>query len=515
MSLGKKKKRRNSGDNSDTISWPSTRKNQSNNSERLRTEEDPSLTVPAVNSGSVLTNWLKDSTLKNVFGSEKRRSKELQELDASVASLNRLRDDPNKNTQYLDRIAAAYEVIDRIEPWRRRREGTRERETAVSSLHKAAIEEITTLTDILIRKDREANDRAQIMKDLPPLEDEQLSKSYVHGTDAIADILLDGAVRGGTAATKVTGGTDGLREQSQELHFFASETDESGRTIRDGQGYSKAKQNADSKFGGGGSKLNQDKWLPSWRHAGRPIVGFLEFGQEIGTKDGTIKSGENDIKIITPPLTQGVSFSTIPLQEMGPKAIRMINEDDVVRMLAFLAENSTDSSKPKLPPLIRVLQQSTWKGASNRDEFTKFANKGGDFHNLATGKVGYRTYDTQQVLSILGLSDKIEIYAFPQQRTGAVEQGIDSRNSGVEGATQPNDGVEVRRDLEFVADHTERVNALINRLAESSHNQTSNHENVTAFKNYLMADPNVDPIDALVAATLYPSLINSVRGNLR
>jgi hypothetical protein len=217
---------------------------------------------------------------------------------------------------------------------------------------------------------------------------------WIHGTDVIAEILASGKVWGGTAALKIIGTDEDQRSavaaEGQKQHFFVAITEDDGVPPQPGNAFTKGRQAADS-------KIRSNTPPPSWVHAGRPLMGIIEFKAD-PTKE--YKLGE--VKAVPTVYDEKLKRSTLPLAELQPVGIRMISEGDVVRMLDYI--HATDKTRLQaLPPVIRVLAKTDWQGGDT-SVCRAMLGDSGDYKRLVAeaDPNAWRVYDTETVIRALG-----------------------------------------------------------------------------------------------------------------
>jgi hypothetical protein len=154
-----------------------------------------------------------------------------------------------------------------------------------------------------------------------------LSRVWLHGSDAVAEILASGEVLGGSAALKNVGTEAhahlGEDAADQEMHFFMVRTDSGGAAPSPGMTL-KARQNADR-------KVRNNTPLPSWDRSGRPLLSVIEFEYDEASDD--TQDGVRRVET----RTGAAGRSSLPLSELHPVAIRVTDEEDAVRILDYVA----------------------------------------------------------------------------------------------------------------------------------------------------------------------------------
>lgn len=328
-----------------------------------------------------IEDWVRISTVKSVVpGLSMPRSPALQEVDRAVADLAEVYRGDERQA-----FAAAQAVAQRLRDWRATKAPGHVsiREGAVARLQEA-------LRSII---DRFYDRQAEEMRQVPPIPGGSLQRVWLHGTDAIAEILASGQVWGGTAALKNIGSDEAERaavaEQRQGQHFFMALTQGKGTTPSPGNAFVKGRQAADA-------KIRQGNHLPSWMRGGRPLMGVIEF--PVDPQQDLV---EGAIRSMSTVAHEDANRSILPLAELRPGGIRMINEGDVVRMLDYVA--ATDRAQlQSLPPVIRVLTAPHWNGGDT-DAWLELLRDTGDYKRLMTEAEpqAWTMYETAAVLHAL------------------------------------------------------------------------------------------------------------------
>ena len=244
--------------------------------------------VQGRNEERVLDTWVDQSTVKRM-GIEKPRSQQLRQVDDAVTNLARTYQQGDERAV----LHAALSVREQLENW----ESTKSSEHVSKRDH--AVTELRNTTQRIV--DTFYSKLAQKMKSVPS--SEGLSgRSWVHGTDAMAEILATGDVYGGTAALKLLGTDKNQREvvgasreaegstrieRGQEQHFYMALTESDGTTEKPGNAYIKGRQAADSKL-----RRGPLEHLPSWKHGLRPLMGVLEM--QASTEDADLEDAQKN-----------------------------------------------------------------------------------------------------------------------------------------------------------------------------------------------------------------------------
>ncbi|GCF09841.1 emp24/gp25L/p24 family protein [Dictyobacter arantiisoli] len=340
----------------------------------------------------LLKNWVSTSTVKVKFlRVDKPRSEALQGVDKTVASLAVAyegRDDRSK-------FNAALDIRDQLEHWRETKqpEHISEREDAVTQLEHV----VQSVIDNFYRP------MEQRMRALPASSENTFERVWIHGTDAIGEIMESGEIWGGTAALKILGRDNRQREavagqiafdQAQEQHFFMALTEENGATASPGNAFTKGRQAADHKI-----REGSQSYLHSWKYADRPLMGVIEFPSH--QEDADPQESETIRAIRTNESSEDYR-STLPLHDLNPIGIRMVNEGDVVRMLSYIHDTNKEQLS-QLPQTIKVLRNSSWNGGSP-NEWSALLGEKGDYKRLMTENNPSRwsVYRTNDVLRALG-----------------------------------------------------------------------------------------------------------------
>lgn len=231
-----------------------------------------------------------------------------------------------------------------------------------------------------------------------PAQTNNMAKTWVHGTDAIGEILSSREVWGGHAGIKVLGGdaSGGVEDKSQTHHFFVAQTGEKGISDRPGNAFTKARQNA-------ANKLQNNIELGSWKAAGYPLLGVLEFSSNLNSSlDGnTFQEKGEGIGGINTFMNEKGKYTQKLEGAMKPQALRLMNEHDMVNLALFLkASHESEDLEQFLPIQIRVLNGDNAKASDNINKFLKSDN---GFRSLFTTDMesGWKTYNTQDVLNVI------------------------------------------------------------------------------------------------------------------
>lgn len=364
-----------------------------------QTERSGTSGEPRGAESQVLSNWVRSSTVK-FLGIDKPRSPQLQHVDQAVTDLARVYQQGDGRAE----LHAALNVQQHLEKWEE--SGSSER---ISKRDNAATQlKLTTqrIIDDIYEK------LEQKMQSVPS--SEGLSgRSWIHGTDAIADIMASGDVYGGTAAFKLLGTDDRQREvigssrnnegsdtgntrieRGQEQHFFQALTELDGTTSTPGNAFVKGRQAADSKI-----RQGPQSHLPSWKYGTRPLMGVIECS---ASPDASDLQDEGKIRAIRVAAINSEHRATLSLRELQPTGMRMVNEGDAVRMFEYVAATNKEQLS-QLPPQISVLKDSSWRGGG-LNESINLLKDSGDYRRLMVegDPSRWRTYNTKDVLKTLG-----------------------------------------------------------------------------------------------------------------
>lgn len=347
----------------------------------------------------VLDNWVSQSTTK-FMGIIKPRSQELRSVDLAVERLAQAHKQRDGSTE----LRAALNVQQQVEKWEESgsSEQVSKRDRAVTQLKETTQRIIDHFYGHLEHKMQEVS------------ASEGLSgRSWIHGTDAIAEIMVTGNVYGGTAALKLLGTDDRQREvigtsrsssegstrieRGQEQHFYMALTERDGTLENAGNAYIKGRQAADKRL-----RQGPQSYLPSWKYGTRPLMGVIECPSSI--EDDDLFDNEK-IRSIRTDVMNPEHRSTLPLSELRPIGMRMVNEGDAVRMFEYVAHTNKNQLS-QLPPKISVLRDTSWKGGGI-EESKSLLRDSGDYARLMLTRdpSQWRTYNTQDVLQALGYID--------------------------------------------------------------------------------------------------------------
>lgn len=262
---------------------------------------------------------------------------------------------------------------------------------------KITVGEFNDLVNKLGKQKSTATIVSEIVK-LPAQTNTNMAKTWVHGTDAIAEILSSREVWGGHAGIKVLGGdaSNGVEDKSQPHHFFVAQTGDKGISDKPGNAYTKARQNA-------ANKLQNNIELGSWKAAGYPLLGVLEFSSNLDSSlDGnTFEEKGEGIGGINTFMNEKGKYTQKLEGAMKPQALRLMNEQDMVNLALFLkANHESEDLEQFLPIQIRVLNGDNAKASDNVNQFLKSDN---GFRSLFTTDMdsGWKTYNTGDVLSVI------------------------------------------------------------------------------------------------------------------
>lgn len=223
------------------------------------------------------------------------------------------------------------------------------------------------------------------------------SETWIHGSSAVGEILLSREVWGGHAGLKLAGreaAQDHL-DLAQSHHFFVAQTGEEGVSAKPGNASSKACQDA-------GDRLRTATPHRSWEHAGRTLLGVLEFASTLSRDlgDAFSEAGEDIGKVRTRLNGEGNHVLALT-GAMLPTAVRLVTLGDAVRLIDFLRANlrpGTDLAG-YLPTEIRIRGLSSWDGVDSH----KLIHHQGEFSQLVTHPTGWHTYQTADLLAALDL----------------------------------------------------------------------------------------------------------------
>jgi hypothetical protein len=366
-----------------------------------RSSEDapPSSNGPRPGRSPVLEDWVATSTVRVLGLVARQRSPELQLLDGAVAGLAQARQIGSREA-----LSAARGVVQQLRAWRKAQGADRGQQ----SIRAEAIGQLETAVDGVFASYYVP--RAAAMRRVPSEDHLPPERVWVHGTDAIGEILASGEVWGGTAAAK--GGDDSARvvaargqeEQAkvQPLHFFMARTEPDGVARTPGSAYIKGRQ-------AGADKIAKETPLASWESAGRPLLGVIEF--EYDVKDDVDHMGNSPslggVRIVSTPEPDAKGISALPLAELRPLAIRVASEEDAVRLIEFVRVNGRIQ---QFPAEIHVLAKPTplpdndlLTGNPSRTAAARtLCTDSGDFHRLMTEEpAAWKIYRTAAVLAAL------------------------------------------------------------------------------------------------------------------